>query len=161
MTTLSSHLFRILGPRTFRTGRWLACAAVLTAAPASPLLPALRAAPTPAATASPAAAADTPLDALDPTALRGHLNEQVKVRGTPTAIGHSKAGNVAYLNFAAAHQAVSLVFFFKPGQTGTLTSADDLKPFVGKAIVVTGKLTDYKGDLQIVVESADQIKVAP
>ena len=158
MTTPASHPAKTLGPRTFRTGLLLACAAALVAAPGSPL----RAAPTPAAAASPAASvADTPLDATDAAALRGHLNEQVKVRGTPTGTGHSKAGNVAYLNFAGAHQAVALVFFFKSGQTGTLTSEEDIKQFVGKTIVVTGKLTEYKGDFQIVVETLDQIKTTP
>ncbi len=155
MTTFASRFSKTFGPRPARAGRLLACVAAFALVPGL----SLRAAPTPAATASPAAS--TPLDALDAAALRGHLNEQVKVRGTPTASGHSKAGNVGYLNFAGAHQAVSLVFFFKPGQTGALSSEDDLKPFVGKAIVVTGKLAEYKGDLQIVVESLDQIKVTP
>ena len=153
MKTFASH-----PSKSFGAGLLLACAAAL----GSPLLPALRAAPTPAATASPAAsAADTSLDALDAASLRTHVNEQVKIQGTPTGTGHSKAGNVAYLNFAGAHQAVALVFFLKPGQTGSLTSEDDLKQFVGKKVVVSGKLTDYKGDLQIVVESPDQIKIAP
>ncbi|MBE7213057.1 MAG: hypothetical protein INR65_18755 [Gluconacetobacter diazotrophicus] len=146
--------FRLAKP----AGLPLTCAAALLAAGlGSPLL---RAAPTPAATASPAAA-DAPLDAADLAALRPHVNEKVKVRGTPTNSGHSKAGNVGYLNFAGAHQGVALVFFFKSGETGALASEDDLKQYVGKSIVVTGQLTEYKGDLQIKVESPDQIKVAP
>ena len=154
--TFASRFFTTSASRPARAGLLLTCAAALLAAvPGSPL----RAAPTPAATASPAA--DAPPDAADLAALRPHVGEQVKVRGTPTGTGHSKAGNVGYLNFAGAHQAVALVFFFKPGQTGSLASEDDLKSYVGKAVVVTGKLTDYKGDLQIVVESTDQIKVTP
>ena len=140
-----------------RTGRPLTCAAALLGLVSG--LP-LRAAPPPAATASPAA--DAPLDALDGAALRAHVTEQVKVRGTPTGTGHSKAGNVGYMNFAPAHQAVSLVFFFKPGQAGGApASEDDLKPFVGKPIIVTGRLSEYKGDLRVVVDSLDQIKTAP
>ncbi len=143
----------------------LVCAAVLAAAPGSPVLRAVRADPTPPAAASPEttpdASAAAPLDALDVAKLRPHLNEQVTVRGTPTGSGHNKSGSIAYLNFAPAHQAMSLVFFLKPGQSGKAGTMDDLKPFVGKTILVTGTLTDYKGDLQIVVDSLDQIKATP
>lgn len=125
------------------------------------MLPAVHAAPTPAATASPAAAASAPLDARDVASLHPHINEKVEVRGTATTTGQNKPGTIAYLNFGPAHQAVALVFFLKPGQTGRAGTVDDLKPFVGKSITVSGTLTEYKGDLQIVVETLDQIKVAP
>lgn len=173
MTTTASHFSKTAGRRSARTGFLIACATVLAAVPGSPWLREVRADPTPAATASPAAspaataspaaspAAAAPLDALDLAKLRPHVNEKVEVHGTPTGSGHNKPGSIAYLNFGAAHQAMSLVFFLKPGQAGKAGTVDDLKPFVGKAITVTGTLTDYKGDLQIVVETLDQIKAAP
>ncbi len=158
MTTPVFHRRKIAGTRFL-----IVCAAALAAVSGSPAVRVLRADPTPAATASPTATAEAaaPLDALDVTKLRPHVNEQVEVRGTPTGSGHNKSGSVGYLNFAPAHQAMSLVFFLKPGQSGKAGTEDDLKPFVGKAIIVTGRLTDYKGDLQIVVDSLDQIKAAP
>ena len=73
----------------------------------------------------------------------------------------SKSGTVAYVNFAGAHQGVALVFFFKPGQSAAPNSEEELKQYVGKKITVSGKLEDYKGDLQIKVESTAQIKVEP
>ena len=167
---LACPFSKITGRRSAKPGFLIACATVLGAVSGSPLLCEVRADPTPAATAAPAAtptasappaAAAEPLDALDTAKLRPHANEKVEVRGTPTGSGRNKSGSIAYLNFAAAHQAMSLVFFLKPGQAGKAGTLDDLKPFVGKAITVTGTLTDYKGDLQIVVETLDQIKAAP
>ena len=101
------------------------------------------------------------LEALDVATLRPHLGETVEVHGTPTGSGHNKTGSIAYLNFAGPHQAMALVFFLKPNQPGKAGTEDDVKPFVGKSIIVKGTLADYKGDLQIVVDSLDQIKIAP
>lgn len=117
----------------------------------------------PAATASPAIAT-LPADNLD--ILRAHLGEIVDVSGTPTGTGRSKTGTVTYLNFGKAHAAVAVVAFLsatassEPG-AHKVQSEDDLKPFVGKGVIVHGKLADYKGDLQIVLDSLDQIKLAP
>lgn len=107
----------------------------------------------------PGAMHGAPLSPTDTATLRQHLGEQVEVEGTPTATGVSKSGTVAYLNFAGAHQGVALVFFLQQGRGGGFGGEADLKPYVGKRITVTGKLEDYKGDLQIKVESTTQIKV--
>ncbi len=89
----------------------------------------------------------------------------MEVRGTPTGTGHSKAGTVTYLNFGPAHRALAVVAFLSPGANDPavkkVQSEDDLKPFVGKSIIVHGKVAEYKGDLQIVLDSLDQITVAP
>ena len=102
-----------------------------------------------------------PLDATDTNTLRQSVGKQVEVEGTPTKTGLSKSSTVAYLNFGGAHQGVALVFFLKPGTSGAFGSEDDLKQYVGKKIVVSGKLEEYKGDLQIKVDSTNQIKPAP
>ncbi len=123
----------------------------------------------PAATASPAApggeAAES-YNASDLDALRPNVGKDVEITGTPTGSGHSKSGNVIYLNFAGAHKGVALVFFVSSAAAGgadtgakKAQSEDDLKPFIGKTISVKGKLADYKGDLQIVINTLDQIKV--
>ena len=145
-------------------------AALSSNAPAS-MTPAPRQAPAPAvATPTPAAAGDVAgsHNASDLDTLRPLVGKTVEITGTPTATGKSKSGNVLYLNFAGAHQAVALVLFLEAGagEAGAdsgakkAASEDDLKPFVGKAVSVKGKLADYKGDLQIVIDSMDQIKVA-
>ena len=119
--------------------------------------------PAPTLAPSPTAAAALAVDDLD--TLRAHLGQAVDVRGTPTGTGHSKTGTVTYLNFAPAHRALAVVAFLSPGTSDPaakkVQGEDDLKPFVGKAIIVHGKVADYKGDLQIVLDSLDQIKLAP
>ena len=106
-------------------------------------------------------AAPDALDAADADTLRPHVGEPVTVHGTITGSGQNKAGTVGYLNFAKPHAGVALVFFFKEGTSGKATGADDLKPFVGKTVTISGKLADYKGDLQITVETLDDLKVTP
>ena len=109
----------------------------------------------------PRAANAAPLDATDTNALRPNIGKQVEVQGTPTKTGVSKSSTVAYLNFGVAHQGVALVFFLKQGQGGGFGSEEDLKQYIGKKITVSGKLEEYKGDLQIKVESTTQIKMEP
>lgn len=125
-------------------------------------------APAPTTTPAAPAATETPAtyNATDLDTLRPLVGKDVEITGTPTGSGHSKSGNVAYLNFAGAHKGVALVFFLSGGaaagaDTGAkkAQSEDDIRAFVGKAISVKGKLADYKGDLQIVINSLDQIKV--
>ena len=136
--------------------RPLAAACILALLAPAPVLPA---APTPSDT--PLVAPSDPLDATDASLLRPFVGQDVTVKGTVTGSGAGKSGKVAYLNFAGAHKGVALVFFLKPGTTGKAGTEDDLKPFVGKTITVFGKLEDYKGDLQIKVESLDDLKAAP
>lgn len=145
----------------------LVIAAALFTADKPPVAPAPGQVPA-AASPSPAAGGDVAgsYNAGDLDTLRPLVGKTVEITGTPTATGKSKSGTVMYLNFAGAHKAVALVFFTggaaatgaDPGARKA-TSEDDLKPFVGKPVSVKGKLADYKGDLQIVVDSLDQIKV--
>ena len=109
--------------------------------------------------------APTTFDAADLAALRAHLGQFVEVRGTPLATGHSKTGNVLFLNFARPHQGLSLVFFVEaaaknPGGPGA-RSLESIEPFVNHPVSVQGQLSDHAGDLQIVIESLDQIKLLP
>ncbi len=117
---------------------------------------------------SPGPAAPVPsvvLAASDITALRPHLGEMVDVRGTPAATGRTKSGTVIFLNFSShPHEGLSLVFFVKPSSSttaGPVRDTADLQRFVGQDLVVHGQLSDFKGDLQIVVQSLDQIRPAP
>ena len=121
--------------------------------------------PTPGLAVPPAADSPPPLDANDLAALRAHMKQIVEVRGTPTAAGHSKSGTVLFLNFARPHEGLSLVFFVNgkskaPDDRGA-HSPGDIEPFVGHPIAVHGKISEHAGDLQIVVETLDQIKPLP
>ena len=140
---------------------------------ASVVSPAASAAPTAAAAA---AAAPTPagtsesapiLAANDLPALRANLDKPAEVRGTVTGAGQSKSGTVLYLNFSLhPHEALALVFFARGGRGAAASpegshpiSLDELMPFVGKSVHVRGVISDYKGDVQMVVPSTDQIHV--
>ena len=123
----------------------IVCAAALAASPAAPVAPASCGPPRrpprralPAETADAATASPTRrrawLDALDTAKLRPHVNEQVKIRGTPTGIGPQQGGQRGLPELRRRRtRPMALVVFFKPGQTGSrLTSEDDLKPVRGQ-----------------------------
>jgi len=94
----------------------------------------------------------------DLPALRGLVGERVRIEGTVLASGVSRSGDVHYLNFARPyHRAASLVFFASDHPELTRESLD---PFVGKTVVATGVLQDYRGNLQIPIQSLEQITLA-
>ena len=113
------------------------------------------------------APAGNSLDATDTVAARGHLGEFVEIKGTPTGTGASKSGTTLYLNFTRQRgSAVTVVFFLPKGNAtpsngaGTRpASVENLKQFVGKPVTVKGQLSDYQGDVQMVVPYLEQIKV--
>lgn len=138
-----------------------------TPTPGSVALPASVAPAVPAAT--PLAAAPPPLPAPPATpapallandlpTLRAQLGQFVEVRGIPVATGRAKSGTVCFLNFSPrAHDGLSLVFFLN-GAGSVVRGVEDLQPYVGRAVSVHGQLSDFKGDVQIVVKSLDQIR---
>ena len=127
-------------------------------------------APSPVNVPAPVSAAPTvgstpTLDAQDLAALRAHLGQFAEVRGTPLATGHSKTGNVLFLNFARPHQGLSLVFFVPPAANNSAgpgaRSLESIEPFVNHLVSVQGQISEHSGDLQMVIESLDQIKLLP
>ena len=88
------------------------------------------------------------------------------LKGTPTGTGASGSGSTLYLNFSHQHGgAVTGGFFLTEGNatqsggSGTRpASAEDLKQFVGKPVTVRGQVSDYQGDVQMVVSYLEQIK---
>ena len=129
-------------------------------------VPAASASPVPADSPSPPSTAILPAD--DVQALRARMGQIVEVRGVPVATGHAKSGTVVFLNFnPQIHEGLSLVFFVNPAASATpaapgrVRREEDLQGFVGKELTVHGQLSDFKGDLQIVVRSLDQIRLLP
>ena len=109
--------------------------------------------------------AASPLDALDAAALRAHMGQFIEVHGTPTAAGHSKTGTVLFLNFARMHEGLSLVFFVDAKATVPDATRphgpEDIQPFVGHPVLVHGRISDHAGDVQIVIDNLNQIKLLP
>ena len=123
----------------------------------------------PAAAAKHAAGLPSAALAVDDVpALRARMGQIVDVFGTPVATGRAKTGKVAFLNFSRqVHQGLSIVFFLKASdlsassERGQVRSVEDLQPFIGKPLIVHGQLSDFKGDVQIVANSLDQLRPAP
>ena len=89
---------------------------------------------------------------IGPTKAREHIGEQVTVRGLVSDVHVTQKGDV-FLNFGGKfpNSVFSAVCFKSAIPTEQLTA---LK---GKTIAVSGKVKDYNGQVEIVLESAEQI----
>ena len=101
--------------------------------------------------AAPAAAADIPA-----AEAATHAGETATVIGVLTSV-HTNANKNIFLDIGGAYPAnvFSGVIFGK-----TMHNPPDFTPLVGKTIAITGQIKIYYGKPEIVVNSADQVKVA-
>ena len=94
----------------------------------------------------------TELDALRPL-----LGKSVSVEGKLQRQGGNKAQTIRYLNFTQNYRdSVSLVFFISKG--GDAFAKEKLTEWLGKKVRVTGKLSEFNGNLQIEIEKLDQLQ---
>lgn len=142
-----------------------AAAAAVHTPPAIPLPPT---ASTPSAAALPATL-EVPSNApeilpaagtLDPKqldVLRGLIGQTVTLRGTPVALGENRAGTITYINFTQDYrESVALVCFHEDDPEGF--RKEYLERFLGQNITITGRLDEHRGNLQIKVTAAADIR---
>ncbi len=107
---------------------------------------------------SPVAKADGVFLPTDLGALRAHLNQKVVVEGRVEAVGQSDSKTVRYLNFdRKPRAAIALVFFVVQNKEDF--SDAKLNAYVGQRVRAEGKVSDFKGALQMVVDRPSQIQV--
>ena len=103
----------------------------------------------PSAAAAPAAAFYTPEQAKD------HVGEEATVRGKVFGVHITQKGD-AFLNIGAAHPDAPFTAVCFAGAI----PAETLNAFDGKTVSIKGKIKDYKGKVEIVLDKAEQIAVA-
>ena len=115
--------------------------------------PQLRAEDKPAATSA-------PTEIYDPKAvdvLRGKKGQILTVEGTLAGSGENKSGTRRFLNFTNNFRdSVSLVFVVasKPEEF----TMDKITAWTGKKVRVTGTISEFNGQVQMVIEKWDQVK---
>ncbi len=106
------------------------------------------------APAKPAVAAGTnaPAGIITPEEAKNHIGETATVRGKIFGVHISQKGD-AFINVGAAHPNAP----FTAVCFGGAIPADDLKKFDGKTVSIKGTIKEFKGQPEIVLDSADQI----
>jgi hypothetical protein len=97
---------------------------------------------------------DLSLKVITSKEIRKHIGDSLKVKGFVADIYLSE--KVAYLNFEnkfPKNDLACTVF------SGRFDEFGDLSVFKGKNVMVTGKVTTFKGKPQIILNSKDQIKI--
>jgi hypothetical protein len=89
--------------------------------------------------------------------LVAQANKPVVVEGEIQRQGVTKTGSVRFLNFAGTQRGdLSLVFFTKGGTEDV--SEQHLNQYIGKKVRVSGEISLYNGEPQIVIKSFSQIQ---
>ncbi len=93
----------------------------------------------------------------DKAGLIAQANKPVVVEGEIQRQGVTKTGSVRFLNFAGTQRGdLSLVFFTKGGAEDV--SEAHLNQYIGKKVRVSGEITLYNGEPQLVIKSFSQIQ---
>lgn len=105
--------------------------------------------------ATPPAAAATGAAFYTPEQAKDHVGEEATVRGKVFGVHITQKGD-AFLNIGAAHPDAPFTAVCFAGAI----PAETLNAFDGKTVSIKGKIKDYKGKVEIVLDKAEQIKVA-
>ena len=90
--------------------------------------------------------------ALTPEEAKNHVGESVTVRGKVFGVHVSQKGDV-FINIGGKHpNAPFTAVCFKQA-----IPTDELKELDGQTISVRGKIKEYNGQIEIILETADQI----
>jgi len=95
------------------------------------------------------------LDAHDLSAGLKLTDKDAAFRGTVTRLFEPRSGAIAILNFDVQYKTAMTAVLRKENYT----KFPALKSLVGRAVLVTGKITNYHDSPEIVLTSPDQIKV--
>lgn len=86
--------------------------------------------------------------------VKSYVGKDVTVKGVVTQVTISKGGNVFFnMDGKYPNNKFTAVIFKKD-----LERFGDVKSWEGKTVEVTGKIEDYKGQLEIIIKEPGQIK---
>jgi DNA/RNA endonuclease YhcR with UshA esterase domain len=113
--------------------------------------------------ATQAASQPAVIDATDTAALIANEEKKVTVSGTVTKVGSPASGTIFFVDFKGVSSKTGLSVVFFPKTKKALDTAFDgnvSKALKGKAILLTGHVQMYQDRPEIIINDADQVKVA-
>jgi DNA/RNA endonuclease YhcR with UshA esterase domain len=121
--------------------------------------------PAPAPSTKPSTAPATPIDvATEMEKLKGLIGQEASVRGKVVDVFVPRSGSVTILNFFEGSARRDFNVVIDKANIDAVNAAhngDVAAAVKGQTIVVTGTVSEYRGNPQIKVEKPEQIKIEP
>lgn len=89
---------------------------------------------------------------------RGMIDEEVSIDCVVTDIASSSSKSSYFLTINDATGQMPLIIF-ESQAAEILSNGLDIQDFEGKKVEVTGKITEYNSDLEIILSSGDGLKI--
>lgn len=89
---------------------------------------------------------------------RSMIDEEVSINCVVTEVKSSKSGSSYFMTINDGTGQMTLVIF--EGQVAQMqTNSFDIKDFKDKEVNVVGKITEYNGEMEIVLSSGNSLKI--
>ena len=89
---------------------------------------------------------------------RAMIDEKVRVEGVITDMAESSSKTSYFLTISDGESQIQLIIFEK--QLAEIESRNlDIESFKGHRVEVTGTITEYKSDLELILSSGDSLRI--
>jgi hypothetical protein len=92
--------------------------------------------------------------------LRTTIGQDVLLRGVVDHIGSTKTKTLLFVNFNADYKKTANLTLSSKGQDADKLKTDLEEKFKGKEVVAKGRITEFKGRLELKVASSADIQIA-
>jgi len=98
------------------------------------------------------------LNASEPDKIKKYVGQQVCVEGIVMDSHIAKSGKVRFLNFSPEYKSAFTVVIFTSDMGNFKSIGEPAEYYLGKRVVVSGRIKIYKGRPEIIVSHPQQIK---
>ena len=89
---------------------------------------------------------------------RGMIDEEVRITGVISDVAQSKSGTSYFLTINDGEAKIQLIIF--ESQVAEIQSRNlDIENFKNRKVQVTGKITQYNSEMEIILSSGDSMRI--